>query len=164
MNLVELGAFGELIGGVAVLITLVYLAAQVRQGNRQTAASLQLDLLSLANDIAKSTEDLSHAALLVKLKDDATLDPVESEQADAYVFRMLNFWHAAQQAELFGMMDPVQFSNVCADVERQAAASPGFRTRATAMLGHYPAARTLLVFLPLLPGRGQDQSTRPRSP
>jgi len=36
MNLMELGAIGELVGGVAVLATLIYLAAQVRQNTRYT--------------------------------------------------------------------------------------------------------------------------------
>ena len=34
MNIMELGALGEMVGGAAVLITLVYLALQVRQGNQ----------------------------------------------------------------------------------------------------------------------------------
>ena len=34
MDIMELGAIGEMIGGAAVLVTLVYLAVQVRQGNR----------------------------------------------------------------------------------------------------------------------------------
>ena len=33
MTIAELGAIGELVSGVAVLATLVYLAIQVRQGN-----------------------------------------------------------------------------------------------------------------------------------
>ncbi len=34
MDIMELGAIGELVGGVAVLVTLIYLAVQVRQGNK----------------------------------------------------------------------------------------------------------------------------------
>ena len=34
MDIMELGAIGELVGGVAVVATLVYLAVQIRQGNR----------------------------------------------------------------------------------------------------------------------------------
>ena len=33
MDIMELGAIGELVGGAAVLVTLIYLAIQVRQGN-----------------------------------------------------------------------------------------------------------------------------------
>ena len=34
MNIMELGAIGEAVGGIAVLATLLYLALQVRQGNK----------------------------------------------------------------------------------------------------------------------------------
>lgn len=39
MNIVELGAIGELVGGVAVIVTLLYLAAQIRQNTRSGAAA-----------------------------------------------------------------------------------------------------------------------------
>ncbi len=34
MDIMELGAIGELVGGVAVIGSLIYLALQVRQGNQ----------------------------------------------------------------------------------------------------------------------------------
>ncbi len=34
MDILELGAIGELVGGAAVLLTLIYLAVQVRHGNQ----------------------------------------------------------------------------------------------------------------------------------
>ncbi len=41
MNIMELGAIGELVGGLAVLVTLVYLAVQVRhtRTDRRPSAS-----------------------------------------------------------------------------------------------------------------------------
>ncbi len=42
MDIMELGAIGELVGGVAVIATLLYLAGQIRQGRLEAkAASLQ---------------------------------------------------------------------------------------------------------------------------
>ncbi len=41
MDIMELGAIGELVGGVAVLVTLIYLAVQVRQGNDLERAESQ---------------------------------------------------------------------------------------------------------------------------
>ncbi len=38
MDIMELGAIGEMVGGVAVLATLIYLAVQVRQGNKTERA------------------------------------------------------------------------------------------------------------------------------
>ncbi len=45
MDLTQLANLGEFIGGVAVLVTLVYLAAQVRQGTR---------VQQQANELAKA--------------------------------------------------------------------------------------------------------------
>ena len=35
LNLETLGNLGEFLGGTAVLVSLIYLAVQIRQGNRQ---------------------------------------------------------------------------------------------------------------------------------
>ncbi len=40
MDLTQLANLGEFIGGLAVLVTLIYLALQVRQSTRPGAASL----------------------------------------------------------------------------------------------------------------------------
>ena len=47
MDIMELGAIGELVGGVAVLVTLTYLARQVRQTNKTASASGFNSLTSL---------------------------------------------------------------------------------------------------------------------
>ena len=39
MDLMELGAIGELVGGVAVIATIAFLGVQVRQGNRLAASN-----------------------------------------------------------------------------------------------------------------------------
>ena len=46
MDIMELGAIGELVGGVAVIGTLVYMALQVRQNTRQGAATFTYMLSS----------------------------------------------------------------------------------------------------------------------
>ena len=45
MDIMELGAIGELVGGVAVIATLVYLAIQVRQSNANTRAGARQELI-----------------------------------------------------------------------------------------------------------------------
>ena len=153
MDLHQLANLGEFVGGVAVLATLVYLAAQVRQGNRQTAANLSFHLLDMSSEIARSAQDREHAELIVKMKHDETLDGVEEEQADAYVFRSLNYWNAAQQAYDVRLMNPTLFRNVCADVERVLKDSPGFQRRSAAMLTHFPLANEYEVFRPVFAER-----------
>ena len=60
MNIIELGAIGELVGGVAVIGSLIYLALQVRGSAReQRAASMRestREMASVIQDIAGSQE------------------------------------------------------------------------------------------------------------
>ncbi len=52
MSLEDLGNLGEALGGLAVIVTLVYLAIQIRQNANVTRAQMhQQHLLSLENDL-----------------------------------------------------------------------------------------------------------------
>lgn len=44
MTLAELGALGEFVGGAAVLVTLIYLAVQIRQSRKLTETSVHIAL------------------------------------------------------------------------------------------------------------------------
>ncbi len=46
MNIMELGAIGELVGGVAVLVTLIYLVIQIRQNTSQVRLSTATAMLA----------------------------------------------------------------------------------------------------------------------
>ena len=62
MTLSEIGAIGELIGGVGVIITLIYLAAQIRQNTKQqqfASSSSLWEGLSRAYDPAYLGENMS---------------------------------------------------------------------------------------------------------
>ena len=50
MNIMELGAIGELVGGVAVIASLIYLAVQIRQNTRATYASSYQAFTDSVND------------------------------------------------------------------------------------------------------------------
>ena len=51
MDIMELGAIGELVGGVAVLATLIYLALQVRHGNSLAEAGASKVYMETVFDI-----------------------------------------------------------------------------------------------------------------
>ena len=68
MDIMELGAIGELVGGVAVIATLIYLALQVRQNS---------DAIRWSNDCAQasSVQDSNclYVRVLSQLSQDAEL-------------------------------------------------------------------------------------------
>ncbi len=51
MNLDQLGNIGELVGGVAVVVTLAYLAIQIRQNSRSVRASTNHAITEQLNDL-----------------------------------------------------------------------------------------------------------------
>ncbi len=45
MTIQELGAFGEMIGGIAIIVSLIYVAAQIRQNTRITMSAMAVATL-----------------------------------------------------------------------------------------------------------------------
>ena len=73
MNWDAIGAVGEVVGAITVLVTLIYLARQVRQSNRIAIASAEIALREAANGIYKSiTDESEYASLVAKLAADSS--------------------------------------------------------------------------------------------
>ena len=74
LTIQDLGALGELLGSVAVLATLVYLALQTRQNTAAIAAQLEADRFAatVSLDLALATSAELQDALREDLVDDAT--------------------------------------------------------------------------------------------
>jgi len=51
MNWTAIGAVGELLGGVVVTVTVIYLALQLRGSNRQAEAATELAWIQGLNEI-----------------------------------------------------------------------------------------------------------------
>ncbi len=87
MNIMELGAIGELVGGVAVLVTLIYLAAQVRQSARaQRQANELAKAEALRQSVAMYTAprqmliEEGMSAIWLKALNDEELAPIEEQR------------------------------------------------------------------------------------
>ena len=87
MDIMELGAIGELVGGFAVLVTLVYLALQVRQTNRFARTQVHQEATRISNEVLL---DVSRETL--DLYDTAIRDPDRVSESDWRVLR--NHWSA----------------------------------------------------------------------
>ena len=93
MNWEAIGAVGEVFGAVAVLITLLYLAKQVRQLNKQghleAFQHMQDQLNTYLRHISESEET---AELVVKGRQSySSLNEVERLRFDYVQFQLLNF-------------------------------------------------------------------------
>ena len=104
MSIMELGARGEFFAAIAVLVTLAYLAVQVRQ-NTKAERRTALDS-SIRNFIAIRQavfEDAEISAIAMKgYNDPDSLDELENLRFRLFMYNvMLSFWHIySQPAEL----------------------------------------------------------------
>ena len=92
MNIQDLGAIGELLAAVATLITLVYLALQIRQNSKNlqesTSASMNQGWSSINTRISS---DPIFASIFIRGRANLDhLDAVETEQFRAFVQDILN--------------------------------------------------------------------------
>lgn len=75
MNWDAVGAISELVGAVAVIVTLIYLALQIRQNNALLRS--QSRQAQLSNDQTSLTVAFDHIDILQKLSSDTPLTPDE---------------------------------------------------------------------------------------
>lgn len=79
MTLTELGSLGEFISGLAVVVTLVYLAIQIRHNTRAVRSSMHQDMIESTLRIAESLSDNSDLGRIV-LKADQDYESLTSEE------------------------------------------------------------------------------------
>ncbi len=83
MDLTQLANLGEFIGGVAVLVTLIYLVIQVRQGNANARAASRQTLI---DTYSQSNFDLGHDAELLRILGDGFSDYPRLSNSDKIQF------------------------------------------------------------------------------
>jgi hypothetical protein len=92
MNIQDLGALGELLAAIATIITLLYLAQQIRQNskNLQEASSAAMNQ-GWSSINARISSDPQFASIFLRGRLNLEeLDPVETEQFRAFVQDILN--------------------------------------------------------------------------
>ncbi len=96
MNIMELGAIGELVGGVAVIATLIYLALQVRQSNTQAKMSVVQASRALATEnIRAVSEDPAVTELYLRgLAERDALSATDRIRFDMFMIRLFRSWES----------------------------------------------------------------------
>ncbi len=108
----ELGAIGELVGGAAVLVTLVYLALQVRQGNeiaRGNASHQWTDFnFTMAAGVVNDRE-LAEVRVLGGAEFQS-LDAVDQQRMIFFEWRALELWHHTYNQRRRGILSDENWS------------------------------------------------------
>ena len=124
----EWGALGELVGGVTVVITLIYLAIQVRQNTgairSSNATTVQINLQSLAHE---PISDRQFGDILIRaLEGNEELLPAEKLAAYAWFFTMLKSAELAFTHYVKGDLDEEYWQGVL-NFYRSYWLAPGFK-------------------------------------
>lgn len=147
MNWDAIGAISELVGAATVVISVLYLALQVRQTNRQSATDSGTDVLAEMNRLQEFVlSDPGGATLLLKLKNGDDLSPEEQTKAHVIADRALNTWYSGQQSFLNGVMRSELFADIKDDAKRFTDTYPFLRQPMREILSHYESASKLEVF------------------
>ena len=97
VTLNELGSLGEFISGLAVIVTLVYLALQIRHNTRAVRSSMHQDMIDSTLRIAESLSDNESVARIV-LKADEDYDKLTREELlrfESYAERVFSNFESA---------------------------------------------------------------------
>ncbi len=114
MNWEAVGAVGEILGALGVIVSLVYLASQIRMQNRASRASAATEWTNQWNHFLGSfAEHPNLSELFVKgVRDFATLNPTEVVQFSSHLGRIFrvgeNIYHQYKQ----GLFDPTTWRGV----------------------------------------------------
>ncbi len=106
MNWEAIGAIGEILGAIAVLVTLVYLAAQIRQNSRFVRAATYHSTSRARNEFnfaVAMTPELS--ALLVRARDDSTsFDAEERQRFNSLMWGFFNLFEDSLMQRTNGLL------------------------------------------------------------
>jgi hypothetical protein len=122
MDIMELGAIGELVGGIAVIASLIYVGLQVRQANRQARDEAAR---GVANQFDRYIETIVadpdvRAAWVIAtggthggpMRNPRSLDPDQLSLVAMVLYRALHQIHSHYRAWVAGTLDDDQWSKV----------------------------------------------------
>ena len=119
MNWEAIGAAAEMLGAFAVVVSIVYLATQVRVSTRQAKNAETLRFQEQFADLHRlSLTNRDHADLRLKLIRNERLTENEEMRAYSYASLLINIWGGAESAFHYGQISEPYYRNVmCQDVK-----------------------------------------------
>lgn len=128
MTLSDLGNLGDFLGGIGVVVTLVYLATQIRQNTRVARiATLQqwVTTVGTVNTAISQSGDFSRI-YRAGVEDPKSLEPHERTQFNMYLFQLFNTYESLFFQAEQGAIDQI-FFEAKMETMRANLANPGVR-------------------------------------
>ena len=113
MDLTQLANLGEFIGGFAVLVTLIYLALQMRQNTQLTSAQLRQEITRLSTEVAFRTRIDELNYLGKAMADPDSLPRDQLRHACARFMGITNFYETLFYARERGEVDDEFWESRC---------------------------------------------------
>ncbi len=128
MTIQDWGAIGEIVGGIAVVVTLIYLAAQIRQNTRAVRANTFQGVVdSLTSGIAEITRDAEVTRIwIVGLSQSEELSEFDRGRFRLLILMAVRKWENALYQSRAGMLDNAQWEGILQDI-RSIVGRPGFQ-------------------------------------
>jgi hypothetical protein len=147
MDWEAIGAVGEVVGSITVVLSLLYLSSQVRQANRQSASDAGFSALSELNRTMDFVfSDPAGAGIIVKLKSNEALSDEEQVKVEVFADRAINSWYYAEISFRNGIMEEAIYLDVVEDSKRFLSIYPGLRKYCAVILEHYAVTKNMRMF------------------
>ncbi len=128
----------------AKLLTLFYLANQIRQANEIARFSTFKDIMSLYGDVNKLLT--TDATLRQALMKSSPPTPDEEEQIYNFATLFCNVWQSAQAAHDNKLIDETDFASAVRDARVEINRWPNFRSAVERWMATYPEACETEIF------------------
>lgn len=138
------GAVGEILGAIAVFLTLLYLAAQIRQANKMAHFETTREVIAQFN--ACNHLIVTDATIREVLLKEGELSSDEAEQLYSYVDMYCNAWGTTQIAFDQGLVDESIWAGVIRDAEVTMNRWPNMRQTVENWLNNYPDFKDFELF------------------
>ena len=151
MNWGAVGAIGEIVGALAVIATLVYLAQQVRLSNRIAFASSEIELKNSFSPVNEAVYGNTEIAQLLSraINPDAEFEDAEKFMLIAWFRQLFHCWHAIECSYRNGLASKSIYESVFDDIRITIEQVPGTTFALQQLVEDYPSLSStkIVVFL-----------------
>ncbi len=115
MDWTMVGALGELLGAVAVVVSLIYVGRQIKQNTAVAKAEAYRDISLRYSQVAMEWVDPAFLPVYVRIFDGATEDDLSREeglQAAGYIESLLRLYETVFRQVEAGVLDEEAFQNL----------------------------------------------------
>ncbi len=119
MSIIELGAIGELVGGAAVIVTLIFIAIQIRQNTLLMRGTIRQQLTTASQENMYHWAELSD--LGIKLQSGADLELGEQHRLTQTCRALFRGWANYSYQHRIGLLDSSEWAGMTVTIRKNLA-------------------------------------------